>query len=255
MNAIVSWATTVTPPLDALKSKRVGLFLLAFVLIGLAIAGYLRFGKTAPSPTLLAERVEINTPLAHFPEPVIQQASIDLSQPLPATPAIPVVPPASPDPLLLENSKKLAALDTVVAQVRGDIAGMASRIDGFQTELQGIKQQLDLRQPVLPKATLARHQGSVDAGKVRPHHQRAKVIAHTGSSPKTPSAPGLQLVAVNKWGAESRIVVREQDSKQYRQLRLGDALSDGTIVGMNARQIIIRNAHGIATVDLAQGKP
>lgn len=253
MNAIVSWATTVTSPLTALKSKRVGLFLLAMVVIGLAAAGYMRFAKPAASPTLMAERVEINTPLAHSPEPVTDQGLIEHRQPLPITTAIQIPTPAATDPLILEHTKKLADLDTVVAHVKGDIAGMASRLDAFQTELHGIKQQLAQR-PVFAQATHARQHGSADAGKVRLHRQRARVNSQPVSSPKTFSAPGLQLVAVNQWGPESRLIVRQQGASQYRQLRIGDTLAGGTIVGMNAHQITIKNANGIATVDLGKGR-
>ena len=240
MNAIVSWATTVTSPLTALKSKRVGLFLLAMVVIGLAAAGYMRFAKPAPSPTLLAERVD-------------DQGLIEHRQPLPITTAIQIPTPAATDPLILEHTKKLADLDTVVAHVKGDIAGMASRLDAFQTELHGIKQQLAQR-PVFAQATHPRQHGSADAGKVRLHRQRARVNSQPVSSPKTLSAPGLQLVAVNQWGPESRLIVRQQGASQYRQLRIGDTLAGGTIVGMNAHQITIKNANGIATVDLGKGR-
>jgi hypothetical protein len=175
---------------------------------------------------------------------------------LPPT-AIPVTLPATQDPLVLEHSKKLAALDTVVSQVRADMAGMASRLDGFQTELHGIKQQLAQRPLVLTMPTHNRRHSRPDAVKVRQHRQRAKVNSHTASSPRAFSTPSLQVVAVNNWGTESRIIVREPNSKQYRQLRLGDPLSGGTIVNMNAHKVTIRNANGngIATVDLGKGRP
>ena len=94
-----------------------------------------------------------------------------------------------------------------------------------------------------------------DVVKVRQRRQRAKVNSHTASSPRAFSTPGLQVVAINHWGTESRLIVREQDSKQYQQLRIGDPLSGGTIVDMNGRKIIIKTANGIATVDLGKGRP
>jgi hypothetical protein len=255
MNAIVSWVTTVTPPLTSLTGKRVGLFLLGMVLIGLAVAGFMRPAKTAPNPALLAERGEANPALAHHaPGPGINQESITLSRPLPATTAIPIATPAAPDPLLFEHSKKLADLNTVVTQVRGDIAGMANRLDGFQTELHGIKQQLAKRS-ALPQGIHTRQHNRPDAVKVRQRRLRAKANNPTVSSPKATSANGLQVVAVNNWGTESRIIVREPNSKQYRQLRVGDPLSGGTIVSMNAHKVTIRNAYGTATVDLGKGRP
>lgn len=255
MNAIVSWVIAVTPPLASLRGKRLGLFLLGMVLIGLVVTGFMRPAKTASDPALSAERSEASPTLApHTPEPGTNQVPIALSRPLPPT-AIPVTLPATQDTLVLEHSKKLAALDTVVSQVRADMAGMASRLDGFQTELHGIKQQLAQQPLVLTMPTHNRRHSRPDVVKVRQRRQRAKVNSHTASSPRAFSTPGLQVVAVNNWGTESRIIVREQDSKQYRQLRLGDPLSGGTIVDMNARHITIKNANGIATVDLGKGRP
>jgi hypothetical protein len=155
---------------------------------------------------------------------------------------------------VLEHSKKLAALDTVVSQVRADMYGMASRLDGFQTELHGIKQQLAKRS-ALPQGIHTRQHNRPDAVQKRQRRPRAKANNPTVSSPKTLSGAHLQVVAVNNWGTESRIIVREPNSKQYLQLRLGDPLSGGIIVNMNAHKVTIRNATGIATVDLGKGRP
>ena len=255
MTAIVNWATTLTSPKQSQKIKRVGLFLLVITLTGLAVAGYWNSARNAPSPTLLAERVEVKRSIPHAPEPGINREAIEIGQPLLPTTAIQVSRPATPDPLLIEHSKKLADLDAVVSQVKGDITGMASRLDAFQTELQGIKQQLAQHPTVLPKATHPRQHGKENAVQNRQHRQRTKVNTHAGSKPTTPSTPALQIVAVNNWGTESRIIVREQNSGHYRQLRIGDPLSNGTIVSMNAHQITIQNAHGLAIVDLNKGRP
>lgn len=252
MNAIVSWVTGITPPLASPTGKRAGLFFLAFVSVGLVVAGFMHFAKTPPSPALLAERAEAGPALAHHaPEPEAHQGAMALSRPLPPTTAS---LPATQDPLVLEHGKKLAALDTLVSQVRADMAGMASRLDGFQAELHGIKQQLGRRPRIIAKATYTRHPARPSPGKARQSRQRARVKAHAESSPAA-SAPGVQIVALNRWGAESRLIVRETNSNQYRQLRLGDPLSNGTIVGMDTRKVTIRDANGIATVDLGKGRP
>jgi hypothetical protein len=255
MSAIVSWVTGITPPLASLTGKRARLFFLAFVSVGLVVAGFMHSAKTPPSPALLAERVEAGPALAHHaPEPATHQGSIALSRPLPPITAMPAPLPATQDPLLLEHGKKLAALDTAVSQVRADMGGMASRLDGFQAELHGIKQRLGRRPRIIAKATYTHHPARPSPGKARQYRQRARVKAQAESSPAA-SAPGLQVVALNKWGAESRLIVREKNSNQYRQLRLGDPLSNGTIVGMDARKVTIRDANGIATIDLGKGRP
>jgi len=253
MNAMINWATPLSPPKLSENSKRVGLFFLVIGLIGLAVAGFRSAARTAPSPALLAER-EGSRPLPHFPEPGNNLGTMKISHQLPPTTTIPVSKPVSPDPLLSEHSKKLADLDTVVNQVKGDIADMSSRLAGFQTDLHGIKQQLTQR-PVFPKAINARHQGRADAVHLRQHRQRGKVNSHAVSSPKPLNAPGLQIVAINHWGAESRLIVREQDANQYRQLRMGDTLAVGTIVGMNARKVTLKNANGLVYIDLSKVKP
>jgi len=256
MNAIVSWATALTSPKQSQKIKRVGLFLLVITAAGLTVAGYWNSARTAPSPALLAERVAVKRPMPHPPEPGINLEAIEIGQTLLPTTAIQVSSPAATDPLLIGHSKKLADLDAVVSQVKGDITGMASRLDAFQTELQGIKQQHLAQHPlVLPKATHPRRHGKENAVQHRPPRQRTKANTHAGSKPTTPSTPALQIVAVNNWGTESRIIVREQNSGHYRQLRIGDPLSNGTIISMNAHQITIKNANGLATVDLSKGRP
>lgn len=256
MNAVISWASTITLPFTSLTGgKRARLFFLALVSIGFAVACLLMFGKTTPSQGLMAERIEASPTLAHTPEPAAFNRSVAITQTLtpPVTFSTPM--PPTPDPLLLEHSKKLADLDTVIVQIRGGLSGMASRLDVFQDELNGIKQQLAQRSHVFAKASYNRFQAKANILKVRQNRHRARVNSHTGFVPKADSEPDIQIVALNKWGAESRLIVRQQGSNQYRQLRLGDPLSGGTIVGMNARKVTIRKTNGIATVDLAQGRP
>ncbi|NOU22178.1 MAG: hypothetical protein HOO93_10405 [Methyloglobulus sp.] len=256
MNAIISWASTITSPFTSLTGgKRTRLFFLALVSVCLAVAGYLKFSKTAPRPALMAERVEASPTLSHTPEPAALNGSIAITQSLPPPVTLSAPIPPTPDPLLLEHSKKLADLGTLIVQIRGDLSGMASRLDGFQDELHGIKQQMALRSRVLAKAIHNRYQGRPNFVKVRQHRHRTRVNSHNDIVSKADSEPGIQIIALNKWGAESRLIVRQQGSNQYRQLRLGDPLSGGTIVGMNARKVTIRKANGIATVDLAQGRP
>lgn len=256
MNAIISWASTITSPFTSLTGgKRARLLFLLSALACFAVAGYFKFSKTATRPALMAEQVEASPTLAHTPEPAALNGLIAISQSLP--PPVILSAPASSthDPLLLEHSKKLADLDTVIAQVRGDLGGMVSRLDGFQDELNGIKQQLAQRSHVFAKASYNRFQAKANILKVRQNRHRARVNSHTGFVPKADSEPDIQIVALNKWGAESRLIVRQQGSNQYRQLRLGDPLSGGTIVGMNARKVTISKADGITTVDLGQGRP
>ena len=65
--------------------------------------------------------------------------------------------------------------------------------------------------------------------------------------------PGLALVAINHWGNESRLIVKQQGSQAYQQLRIGDTLAGGTITAMNGRKIVIKTGKGPATVNLSPG--
>ena len=230
-------------PLAGLKSRRTKRLLLALAgVLGLVIAGVLVLHKPGTSPALLAERVAGS----HNPEPAIQPTPLQLSspKPLPATQtiALPLTLPPQPDPLLREHSQKLAALDKVITEIRGDMAGMANRLDGFQNELQDIKQLA--QHPVIVKTVMPRHPSSF--------RHRTKVLKSTVVKENAITLPGLALVAINHWGNESRLIVKQQGTQVYQQLRIGDTLAGGTITAMAGRKIIIKTAQGLATVNLSQ---
>jgi hypothetical protein len=144
--------------------------------------------------------------------------------------------------LLREHSQKLAALDKVITEIRGDMAGMANRLDGFQNDLQGIKQLA--QHPVIVKTVMPRHPSSV--------RHRVKVAKSPAPKDNALTPPGLALVAINRWGNESRLIVKQQGSNDYHQLRIGDTLAGGTITAMNGRKIVIKTGKGPATVNLSQ---
>ena len=239
MNAVLNWAAVVPSALSGFKSRRTRRLLLAWVgVLGLVIAGVLALHKPGPSPALLAERVAVS----HHPEPAIQPTPLTLSlpKPVPATQpiALPLSLPPQPDPLLREHSQKLAVLDRVITEIRADMAGMANRLDGFQNDLQGIKQRA--QHPVIVKTVMPRHPSSF--------RHRAKVAKDNTFTP-----PGLALVAINHWGNESRLIVKQQNANVYQQLRIGDLLAGGTITAMNGRKIVIKTDKGLATVNLRPG--
>lgn len=239
MNSTLNWASAVPSALSGFNSRRTKRLLLALAgVLGLVIAGVMALNKPGSSPALLAERVSV----PHHPEPAIQSTPLTLSLP-PFRPAsqpiaLPLSLPPPPDPLLREHSQKLAALDNVITQIRGDMAGMANRLDGFQNDLQGIKQLT--QHPVIVKTVMSRHQTSV--------RHRAKVAKDNAIT-----LPGLALVAINRWGNESRLIVKRQGSNDYHQLRIGDTLAGGTIAAMNGRKIVIKTGKGPATVNLSPG--
>ena len=244
MNAVLNWAAVVPSALSGFKSRRTRRLLLACVgVLGLVIAGVLALHKPGPSPALLAERVAVS----HNPEPAIQPTPLQLSspKPVPATQpiALPLSLPPQPDPLLREHSQKLAVLDKVITEIRTDMAGMANRLDGFQNDLQGIKQRA--QHPVIVKTVMPRHPSSF--------RYRAKVAKSPVAKDNTITPPGLALVAINHWGNESRLIVKQQNANAYQQLRIGDALAGGTITAMNGRKIVIKTDKGLATVNLSPG--
>jgi hypothetical protein len=239
MNAVLNWASAMPSALSGFNSRRTRRLLLAWVgVLGLVIAGVLALHKPGPSPALLAERVAVS----HHPEPSSQPSPLQLSspKPVPATQpiALPLSLPPQPDPLLREHSQKLAVLDKVITEIRGDMAGMANRLDGFQNDLQGIKQLA--QHPVIVKTVMPHHPSSF--------RHRAKV-----AKDNTIILPGLALVAINHWGNESRLIVKQQNANAYQQLRIGDPLAGGTISAMNGRKIVIKTDKGLATVNLSPG--
>ncbi len=244
MNAVLNFAAAVPSALSGFKNQRTRRLLLAlFGVLGLVIAGVMALNKPGPSPALLAERVAV----PHHPEPAIQSTPLTLSlpKPVPATQpiALSLSLPPQPDPLLREHSQKLAALDNVFTQIRGDMVGMGNRLDGFQNELQGIKQLA--QHPVIVKTVMPRHQTSI--------RHRTKVAKSQVVKENAITLPGLALVAINHWGNESRLIVKQQGSQAYQQLRIGDALAGGTITAMNGRKIVIKTGKGPATVNLSPG--
>lgn len=243
MNDVLNWAAAVPSALNGLKSRRTRRLLLALAsVLGLVIAGVLALHKPDPSPALLAERVAVS----HNPEPAIQPATLTLSLPKPVptaqTIALPLTLAPQPDPLVREHSQKLAALDNVITEIRGDMAGMANRLDGFQNDLQGIKQLA--QHPVIVKTVTTRHPGSLASGNGRSVRHRAKVAKPQVAKDNALTLPGLALVAINRWGNESRLIVKQQGSQAYQQLRIGDTLAGGTITAMTGHKIVIKTGKG-----------
>lgn len=162
----------------------------------------------------------------------------------------PVPVQAQPDPLLAEHSKKLGDIDTLIGSIRGDMAAINSRLEVFQTEIESIKKQL-VQHRTASLGIQTSHLANRVMKRKRPHRQRTQ----RASSSEEILNPALQIVAVNNWGSEQRIVVRQNNSNRYRHLKVGDPMSNGTIVSIDGRKVTLKNAAGQAVVNLTQGKP
>ena len=90
-------------------------------------------------------------------------------------------------------------------------------------------------------------------GTRRPPRLRTQTQANTVTNPKTLSVRDLQLVAINRLGTQSRLIVKQHGSNAYQQLRIGDHLAGGIITGIKGRKIAIKTPKGLVTVNLSQG--
>lgn len=166
----------------------------------------------------------------------------------------PVPVQAQPDPLLAEHSKKLGDIDTLIGSIRGDMAAINSRLEVFQTEIESIKKQLAQHRATSRGIQASRRakQALTQKRRYRGHSQTRLSYA---STPHGTLDPAVQIVDVNNWGSEQRIVVRQTNTNSYRHLKVGDPLSNGTIVSIDGRKVTLKNAAGHAVVNLTQGKP
>lgn len=240
------------PAINQLTYTTAGLSVLIFGIILLIFNLVRNTQHPRISPALQVERTDGNKALPPFPEPAANPDKIGLGNsvppPIKVLTSVPVQ--AQPDPLLAEHGKKLGDIDTMIGSIRGDMAAINSRLEVFQTEIESIKKQLaqyrttslGIQTSHLAKRVMQRKQ---------PHRQRTQ----TASSPQEILNPALQIVAVNNWGSEQRIVVRQTNTNRYRHLKVGDPLSNGTIVSIDGHKVTLKNAVGQAVVNLTQDKP
>lgn len=252
MNALFARVKKFIPAINQITHTTAGLSILIFGIILLIFTLVRNAQRPSISPALQVERTDENKPLPPYPEPAANPSKIGLGGSVPPLLKVltPVAVQAQPDPLLTEHSKKLGDIDILIGGIRGDMAAINSRLQVFQTEIESIKKQL-----VQHRATSRGNQASRRAKQVmqrkQPHRQRTQIT----SSPQEILDPALQIVAINNWGSEQRIVVRQNNSNRYRHLKVGDPLSNGTIVSIDGRKVTLKNAAGQAVVNLTQGKP
>ncbi len=252
MNALFTRLKEFIPAINQVTYTTAGLSILIFGIILLLFTLVRNVQHPSISPALQAERTDENRPLPPFPEPAANPSKIGLGgSVLPPIKALTPVPvQAQPDPLLAEHSKKLGDIDTLIGSIRGDMVAINSRLEVFQTEIESIKKQLAQHRTTSRGIQTSRRAKLVMQRK-QPHRQRTQIT----SSPQEILDPALQIVAVNNWGSEQRIVVRQTNTNRYRHLKVGDPLSNGTIVSIDGRKVTLKNATGQAIVNLTQGKP
>jgi hypothetical protein len=240
------------PAINQVTYTTAGLSILIFGIILLIFTLVRNAQHPSISPALQVERTDGNRPLPPFPEPAANPNKIGLGGSVlpPIKVLTPVAVQTQPDPLLAEHSNKLRDLDAVIGSIRGDMAATNSRLEVFQTEIESIKKQL-IQHRATSRGIQGNHMAKRAMQRKRPHRQRTQ----TASSPEEILDPALQIVAVNNWGSEQRIVVRQNNSNRYRHLKVGDPLSNGTIVSIDGRKVTLKNAAGQAVVNLIKGKP
>lgn len=252
MKALFARLKEFIPAINQVTYTTAGLSILIFSIILLIFILVRNAQHPSISPALQIERTDGNRPLPPFPEPAASPDKIGLggSVPPPIKVLTPVPVQAQPDPLLAEHSKKLGDIDTMIGSIRGDMAAINSRLEVFQTEIESIKKQL-AQHRTASLGIQTNHLAKRVMQRKRLHRQHTQ----TASSPQEILDPALQIVAVNNWGSEQRIVVRQNNSNRYRHLKVGDPLSNGTIVSIDGRKVTLKNAAGQAVVNLTQSKP
>ena len=252
MKALFARLKECIPTINQVTFTTAGLSILIFGIILLIFTLVRNAQHPSISPSLQVERTDEHRPLPPFPEPAANPNKIGLGgsvpPPIKVLTSVPVQ--AQPDPLLAEHGKKLGDIDTMIGSIRGDMAAINSRLEVFQTEIESIKKKLVQHQATSRGIQASRRAKQVMQRK-QPHRQRTQIT----SSPQEILDPALQIVAINNWGSEQRIVVRQNNSNRYRHLKVGDSLSNGTIVSIDGRKVTLKNAAGQAVVNLTQGKP
>ena len=252
MNALFARLKEFIPAINQVTYTTVGLSILIFGIILLIFTLVRNAQHPSISPALQVERTDENKPLPPYPEPAANPDKIELGNSVlpPIKVLTPVPVQTQPDPLLAEHSNKLHDLDAVISSFRGDMSAINSRLEVFQTEIESIKKQL-----VQHWATSRGIQASHLAKRVMQRKQPHRQCTQTASSLQEILDPAVHIVAVNNWGSEQRIVVRQTNTNRYRHLKVGDPLSNGTIVSIDERKVTLKNAAGQAVVNLTQGKP
>jgi hypothetical protein len=243
------------PTINQVTYTTAGLSILIFGIILLIFILVRNAQHPSISPALQVERTDGNRPLPPFPEPAANPDKIGLGNSVlpPIKVLTPVPVQAKPDPLIAEHSKKLGDIDTLIGSIMGDMAAINSRLEVFQTESESIKKQLAQHQATSRGIQDSRRAKQVLTQKRRYRgHSQARL--RNASNPNGTLDPALQIVAVNNWGSEQRIVIRQNNSNRYSHLKVGDPMSNGTIVSIDGRKVTLKNAAGQAVVNLTQGK-
>ncbi|MFA6094292.1 MAG: hypothetical protein WC757_00140 [Candidatus Paceibacterota bacterium] len=124
------------------------------------------------------------------------------------------------------------------------------------------------------QATLARQQAELDNLKIalpakaapasttpsaKPAVRRRQPLASAASRRRNPAGrdldapdslplarlvPAYQVLAVNRWGGQKRVLVKASPSNQYQLIKIGDPVSDWTIEAADADQVTLQGTRG-----------
>lgn len=201
------------------------------------------FGNTGPSETVNLY------PYAHLEQP-----------PAPATGITPLA--VASEPIWAEHNQRLLDLEANVTALKQETKVLKEQLEHIHTAKDAVQPAVPTK-PELPAPTekpaaatvgeavspQTQAQTSLKAS-YKPHRKkRLKKLRHQPSQHQNVprhyqfNAP-IVVEAVNSWGNEKRVVVRDPKSRDLKHLRVGDNLGGWIIEGTQGKDIILHNSKG-----------
>lgn len=187
----------------------------------------------------------------------------------PPAPATGITPLAvASEPIWAEHNQRLLDLEANVTALKQETKALKEQLGHIQA-IQAASQQAVPGEPEMPAHTektaaatvgeavspQTQAQTSLKAS-YKPHRKkRLKKLRHQPSQHQNEprhyqfNAP-IVVEAVNSWGNEKRVVVRDPKSHDLKHLRVGDNLGGWTIEGTQGKDVILHSSKGRALLKM-----
>ena len=205
------------------------------------------FGNTRPWETVGPY------PYAHMEQP-----------PAPATGITPLA--VASEPIWAEHNQRLLDLEANVTALKQETKELKEQLGHIQAT-KAASQQAVTGEPEMPAHTEKSTTTTVEnAGPPQTQAQPSQKASHKPHrkkrskkgrhKPAQAQSQGFYLntpivvEAVNSWGNEKRVVVRDPKSHDLKHLRVGDNLGGWTIEGTQGKDVILQNSKGRALLKM-----
>ena len=192
-------------------------------------------------------------------EPVSPYPYAHLEQPpAPATGITPLA--VASEPIWAEHNQRLLDLEANVSALKQETKGLKEQLSQLQAKQEANKETEPsapgnphpaVKTAESPVAVTATQTSARLASRKHFSSKRLKKPRHKTTQPQNfhLNAP-IVVEAVNSWGNDKRVVVRDPKGRGLKHLRVGDDLGGWAIEGTQGKDVILQNSRGRALLKI-----